>query len=806
MPRSLPSGTVTFMFTDIVGSTRLLRDLGDAYADVLADHRRIVRDAVEVWNGVEVDTQGDAFFVAFGRASDAIGAAAATHRALADGPVAIRIGLHSGEPTLTDDGYVGIDVHRGARIMGAGHGGQTVLSARTRSLLDDDAPVRDLGEHRLKDMGAPERLYQLGDGEFPPLRTLDATNLPRVVTALLGRERELAELVALLQGDARLVTVTGPGGIGKTRLALQAAAELVGIPADGVFWVPLGGLSEPSLVVAEIAQAVGAQDDLTGFLRGRELLLLVDNFEHVMPAAAAVHELLSRSERLRLLVTSRGPLHVSGEHLYRLEPLEAADAAELFVARATAAGGGTGTPELVDAICARLDRLPLAIELAAARTGLLGGEALLQRLEHTLPLLTSGARDAPERQRALRATIAWSHDLLDPLLQDVFARAGVFAGSFSLDAATEVCDAQLDDVQLLVDASLVKAVGDGRLLLLDTIREYARERLDDVAVGRRHADYYGAIAEEAYANRFADETRWAAALELDHDNLRAALDWFTENDPDGAVELAGALGWFWRSHSHLAEGRRRLSNAAGARALTAAGALAGQQGDAAEGRRLLEDGVALWRELGDERELSSALDMLGWMLFFNDDNADALRAFTESLELQRRLGDRTGQTRALTGVCQVLVAQGEVERTEELANELLELARRDDDPRSEHFALHYLADCSLIRGDFERAADRYRESLASVVALGDVLETTFEVQGVAMAASGRGEHARAVTLAASVQRVWEERGIAISVPFWDALLERHIGAATETLGAAAEPARTEGRRLSFEAAVELALS
>ena len=794
------------MFTDIVGSTRLLHELGRAYAGVLAGHRQVVRDAVEQRGGFEVDTQGDAFFVAFSRASDAAGAAAAIHDALAGGPVAIRIGLHSGEPTLTDEGYVGIDVHRGARIMSAGHAGQTVLSARTRSLLDDDAPVRDLGEHRLKDMGAPERLYQLGNGEFPPLRTLDATNLPRVVTPLLGRERELAELVALLRGDTRLVTVTGPGGIGKTRLALQAAAELVGTPADGVFWVPLGGLAEPGLVVAEIAQVVGAQDDLTGFLRGRDLLLIVDNFEHLMPAAAALHELLSVSDRLRLLVTSRGPLHVSGEHLYRLEPLDAADAAELFVARATAAGGSTGTPELVDAICARLDRLPLAIELAAARTGLLGGEALLERLEHTLPLLTSGARDAPERQRALRATIAWSHDLLDPSLQDVFARAGVFAGSFSLDAATRVCDAELDDLQLLVDASLVKTIGDGRLLLLDTIREYARERLDDAEVARRHADYYAALAEEAYVHRFTDETRWASALELDHDNLRAALDWRTENDPDGALELAGALGWFWRSHSHLAEGRRRLSNASGARGLTAAGALAGQQGNAAEGRRLLEAGVSLWREQSDERELSSALDVLGWMLFFNDDNADALRAFTESLELQRGLGDRTGQTRALTGVCQVLVAQGEVERTEELSHELLDLARRDDDPRSEHFALHYLADCSLIRGDFERAGERYRESLVSVVALGDVLETTFEVQGVAMAASGRGEHARAVTLAAAVQRVWEERGIAISVPFWNALLDRHIGRSTEALGGEAEARREEGRQLSFDEAVELALS
>ena len=534
MPRDLPRGTVTFMFTDIEGSTRLLHELGDGYADVLVAHRQIVREVIAAHRGVEVDTQGDAFFVAFTRASDAATAAAHIQQALRRGPVSIRIGLHTGEPTVADEGYVGIDVHRGARIMSAAHGGQIVLSAQTHSLLDGNPRVRDLGEHRLKDMGAPERLYQLGDDSFPPLRTLDATNLPTRVTPLLGRERELEELVQLVE-DARLVTVTGPGGIGKTRLALQVAAELVGRFHDGVFWVPLAGLGDPSLVVPEIAQAVGAQGDLAGFVRGRDLLLLLDNFEHVLSAAAEVHDLLSLSDRLRLLVTSRAPLRRSGEHQYRLEPLEAAGAAELFVARAEQAGGADAAPETVDAICARLDRLPLAIELAAARTGLLSGDGLLRRLDRTLPLLTTGARDAPERQRTLRATIEWSHDLLDPRTQEVFARCGVFAGSFSLDAAERVCDASLDVIELLVDASLVKAVGDERLLLLDTIREFARERLlvQEVSevVARRHADYFAAVAEEAYRQRFEAETEWATALENDHDNHRAALDWRAANDP-----------------------------------------------------------------------------------------------------------------------------------------------------------------------------------------------------------------------------------------------------------------------------------
>ena len=301
----LPAGTVTFMFTDIEGSTRLLQELGNGYAEVLAEHRVLLRQILAAHGGVEVDTQGDSFFVAFARASDAVAAAAEMQETLTGGAVRIRIGLHSGEPVLTDEGYVGIDVHRAARVMSAAHGGQVLLSERTRSLLAGEQPLRDLGTHRLKDLGTPERLFQLGGGVFPPLRTLDATNLPSAVTPLLGRETELAELVALLGGEARLVTITGTGGTGKTRLALQAAAELVGRFRDGVFWLPLGGLADPVLVGAEIGRVLGSEDDLPGFLRGRELVLLLDNFEHLVEAAPLLVELLSVSEGLRLLVTSR---------------------------------------------------------------------------------------------------------------------------------------------------------------------------------------------------------------------------------------------------------------------------------------------------------------------------------------------------------------------------------------------------------------------------------------------------------------------------------------------------------------------
>jgi hypothetical protein len=331
--RPLPTGTVSFLVTDIEGSTRLLSELGDDYAEVLAEHRRLLREAFTRHGGVEVDTQGDAFFVAFARASDAVAAASEARAVLADGPVRVRIGIHTGEPIVTQEGYVGVDVHRAARVCAAGHGGQVLLTQTTRDLVDG-LELRDLGEHRLKDLAEPQRLYQLGSEEFLPLKTLDATNLPIVVSSLLDREAEIAELVSLLSNGSRLVTVTGAGGTGKTRLALQVAAELAGAMEDGVFWVPLADLSDPDLVLPTVAQTLGAKGDLSSSVRDREALLLLDNAEHVLAAAAALAQLLASAPRLRLLVTSRAPLHLSGEREYPLEPLPDDDAVMLFVERA----------------------------------------------------------------------------------------------------------------------------------------------------------------------------------------------------------------------------------------------------------------------------------------------------------------------------------------------------------------------------------------------------------------------------------------------------------------------------------------
>jgi hypothetical protein len=434
----LPSGTVTFLFTDIEGSTRLLHEYGERYGELLADHRRALRKGFARHGGVEVDTQGDAFFVAFARASDALAAADEISRR--EGTVRVRIGLHTGEPTIGDEGYFGIDVHRAARICAAAHGGQVVLSETTRRLLDDVA-VRDLGEHRLKDLGRPVRLFQVGDRDFPPLRSLNQTNLPAQPSPLVGRERELEELQALVV-RSRVLTLTGPGGSGKTRLALQAAAEVVERFDGGIYWVPLAAIVDTQLVEPAIAEAVGAQDGLAEHVGNKDMLLLLDNFEQLVAAAPWLSELLTRCANLHVLATSRAPLRIAGEHEYAVEPLPDDDAVELFRERAAV----SEPLEAVTEICRRLDGLPLAIELAAARTRLLFPQQLLERLEQRLPLLTGGRRDAPERQRTLRATIEWSHELLGEEEQIVFRRLGVFVGSFTLDAAEAVCGAGIDSV------------------------------------------------------------------------------------------------------------------------------------------------------------------------------------------------------------------------------------------------------------------------------------------------------------------------------------------------------------------------
>jgi len=617
MASAAPRGTVTLMFSDIEGSTRLLRRLPDVYAELLSMHHELVRDAFGRHGGYEVDMQGDAFFVAFATAGDAVAAAADAQRALAshDWPdgneIRIRIGLHTGEPGFVDDRYVGLDVHHGARVMATAHGGQVLVSESTRALLDESVRVRDLGAHRLKDIAEPHHLYQLEiDGlpaDFPPLNTLDnrPTNLPALTSTFIGRMRELAELEALLgRPDLRVLTLTGPGGAGKTRLALQLAGDALDSFTHGVFFVPLAAVRDEELVVPAIARAIGLREypgetmleSLTEYVRGRELLLVLDNFEQVIGAAPAIAGVLAAAPGLCVLATSRVPLHLSGEHTYAVPPLavpestrsadiadlQRFEAVKLFVERAQAAAADFAlTPENAEAvaeICLRLDGLPLAIELAAPRVRTLTPASLLSRLDQRLSVLTGGAQDLDERQRTLRSTIEWSHELLLEDEKTLFAVLGSFVGGCRLDAAEALCDLDgsggagvLDALGSLVDKSLLRrradSDGEPRFWMLETIREYAFEMLQasggaDEAL-QRHAVWYTAQAERLdVGSRTGDRARCHARFDDEYPNLTGAIDVSRETrNGELMLRLVSALSAFWATRGFVAEGRRAFEDA-----------------------------------------------------------------------------------------------------------------------------------------------------------------------------------------------------------------------------------------------------
>jgi predicted ATPase/class 3 adenylate cyclase len=811
--RPLPPGTVTLLFTDIEGSTRLLHELGDAYADVLAEHRRVLREVFARHRGVEVDTQGDAFFYVFERAAEAVAAADDAQAALLNGPVRVRIGVHTGEPLVTSEGYVGVDVHRAARIMSAGHGGQVLVSERTWALLDGDAVLTDLGLHRLKDLGQPEKLFQLGDREFPPLKTLDATNLPVAANPLLGREKELAELIPLLQDGTRLLTITGPGGTGKTRLALQVAAELVGSFADGVFWVPLGALREPGLVLPTISQTIGGHGDLAEHVRDKHLLLLLDNAEHLVGAAPAVGRLATAAPKLRLLVTSRAPLHLGAEREYPLDPLTPSAAGTLFVERAQAVGRRLEPDSTIEAICRRLDGLPLAIELAAARTKVLAPKALLARLEHALPLLTSGAQDAPERQRTLRATIEWSYALLDDDAKRLFARLAVFAGGFSIEAAEKVCDADLDTLTSLVDLSLLKSTGDSRFLMLETIREYAAERLDDAAeahvVRERHATHFRDVAEAAEGElEGPDQATCLERLEEDRNNFRAALDWSAAvGAAETELRLATALRDVWSTRGPLAEGLQRLEGAIDrardllperrvvAVAAAALGAL--RTGDHERAERLARELRALAHAIGDtEREVSAQIK-LSHAVRSAGRVAEARSLMEEAVSIARDAGDKNSLGHALLNFGALALEQGDFHEAAALSQQSLREGGPVLDARGRAVARLNLAFACVHLGEYERAAATAREALEISLAQGDNYFVAASLETVA-AAEVPHDPARAASLLGAAATIWEEVG---GEPDDDAVALVRAGVDQATY----ERAHAEGRTLSRDEVVKLAL-
>ena len=735
MPR-LPDGTVTFLFTDVEGSTRLLHDLGaEGYAAALLEHRRVLRDVFDRNGGVEVDTQGDAFFVAFQTAPGALKSAAELTAELSTGPIRVRVGVHTGTPLVTEQGYVGADVHRAARIAASGAGGQVLVSSSSAALAES-TELRDLGEHRFKDLAAPERVFQLGAGDFTPIRSLYRTNLPVPATAFLGRELELTAAVGLLgRPDVRLLTLSGPGGTGKTRLALQAAAESSDDYPDGVWWVPLASLRDPALVLQSVADAIGLKDEPNGSpastlaagLEGKRMLVLLDNAEHLLPRIAAdVASLVDTCPSLEVLVTSRETLQIQAEHEFAVPSFAPHEAVSFFLERTSARGVHLNDSAALRELCARLDELPLALELAAARSKLFPPEQLLDRLGQRLDLL-KGGRDADPRQRTLRATIEWSHELLDDEEQRVFRALSVFVGGCTYDAAAEICQADADTLQSLLEKSLLRRRDgvDERYWMLETIREYAAERLGDAGLGadvhRAHSTWYVNLGRSLERVSGVTDREGMERLRSEQSNLRAALEYSFANDDLESVARLIAASW----SAWLLSGLGREGAAWARRALVgcddlppalclklmgAASELMRFSGARAEALELKLELAARDLSEGDDAA-SHVLCELADMAHEDGDLVTANAYIEEALAFGRT-------PRALASLGDILLAEGRLDDAE------LAFAEARDGFLGEHdfnhaWTLLALAEVARRRGDRPRAMALCAEGLQRLLELGD---------------------------------------------------------------------------------------
>jgi predicted ATPase/class 3 adenylate cyclase len=750
----------------------------------LALHDEILRGSIEERGGYVFKTVGDAFCCAFLTAPDALEAALESQRRLLSSeweqvePLRVRMALHTGAAEERDGDYFGPPVNRVARLLSAAHGGHVLLSLPTQELVRDQLPagtsLRNLGEHRLKDLFRPERIFQLLapdlPSEFPPLRTLEAyrTNLPLQPTPLVGREREVGEIAYRVRSEeVRLLTLTGPGGAGKTRLALQAGADLLEGFDDGAFFIALATITDPAQVPSAIAGPLGVKESaeqpllesLKSYLHHKHLLLVLDNFEQVLDGAPIVAELLAACDKLKVLATSRIPLRLYGEQEYPVPPLAVPDpralpplkvltqyeAVRLFVERARAikpefAVTNESAPAVAE-ICARLDGLPLAIELAAARIRVLPPQKMLQRLGDRLKLLRGGARDLPTRQQTLRGTIDWSHDLLNEEEKALFARLSVFAGGRTLEAIEEICDSEgdldaLEGVESLVEKSLLRQEGSGgapRFVMLETVHEYAREKLQESGeaeeVKKHHAEYFLALAEEGESGlRGPEAATWLERLEIEHDNLRAALSWaLAQEEVELGLRLAGALWRFWWMRSHYSEGLRWLENAlavdgrgsplARAMALAGIGEIASHQGALDRAEEGCEEGLKLLAHEASQAKIYLLLS-LGKVAWMREDYKRATQLREESLVLSREMRDTWGLASSLFGLALVSQYRGNSERATKLYGESRDLFREWGDKQGLAFCLHNLGMMAISQGDLVRAAKLTEEAMALLRELG----------------------------------------------------------------------------------------
>ncbi len=801
---------VTFIFTDVEGSTDLLRRLGDhEYAALLSLHHRLLREVFGTYHGREIDTQGDAFFVAFTEAADAAAAAVAIQRSVLaqqwpDGAaVRLRIGLHTGDPVRTGTGYVGLDVHRASRICAAGYGGQILVSQTTRAAIEDRLPsgvtLRTVGRYRLKDLQEPELLSQLLHADlpvsFPPPRSLDAipNNLPVQLTSFIGRDHEIMELRRLLS-TTRLLTLTGPGGCGKTRLGLQLAAEVLDEFPDGVWLVELAALTNPTLVPQAVASVLGVREEpaqplvatLTEWVRPRHLLVILDDCEHLVNATAFLAEtLLLAGPGLSIAATSREPLGIMGELTYRVPSmmvpaapgplsigaLSAVEATRLFIERAAFTRpdlelGDADAPPIAQ-ICAALDGIPLAIEMAAARVKTLTVAQIAQRINDRFGLLTGGSRTALPRHQTLQAVLDWSYELLAPAERTALRALSVFPAGFSLAAAEEVCTGppiqSADVLQLvsqLADKSMLVAERQGaelRYHLLGTIRQYGLERLvqsqEAPAVRRRQLGWcIKFVAQVDPANR--PEQAWIGELEAEHDTMRAGLAWGLESgDVPAVLRLAGALAQFWLVRGYWTEGRRWLEAAltAGinvdpdiqARGLLGLARIAEYQGDYDDARMFSEAGLALQQHLGDGKEVAGALRTLGNIAYGRGDYSAAEQLYEESLSYGYAARDDRTIAATLINLAIVADHRADYDRATALGRQSLEIFTSVDDRRGMAFTLYVLGLLASDQGEYDAAEPLFEQSLSLRRALGDRRGISGSLHSLGQVAHSRGDYARA---------------------------------------------------------------